>query len=327
MSSNKSQNVLDFYYRMNQKKYEIVDDSNERPVSYAEKVFRECVLALGVESQYNTDCNVGKIIKLLLSKSIGRDNIKLLTKADKYNRLVDAYNSQSCVDAWEASFCLRYFLFDDKSKKIFSNDPKIYELLDNFEKLRTKIRQGHIYWGAKGERLESVSEHTYGACMLAIGIDSEYDISDFNMNKLLEMLILHETEEIIIGDQTEWDGMTPEEKLIEGRKAVINILGSLKRGNEYIRLLDEFNARKTKEASYAYLCDKMEYDLQVKAYEKMGKYDFENRPSNVVTRSKSVNDIINSGAESVFDVHYEYDKPRYTENEPFKLLLEEVKRK
>ena len=62
--------------------------------------------------------------------------------------------------------------------------------------------------------------------ILAMGLDSEFDyFVDFD--KVLRMMLMHETEEIIIGDLTEWDGVSKEEKLERGNEAVSRLLGRL----------------------------------------------------------------------------------------------------
>ena len=138
------------------------------------------------------------------------------------------------------------------------------------------------------------------------------------------MLLLHETEEIKIGDLTEWD-ISKEEKEVKGKMAVNELLSELEGKEELLSLIDEFNDKKTIESSYANLIDKLEYDMQVKVYELEGRYDFEHYPDNVVTRSKRVQDIINYGAGSVFNVHYEYDKERYYPIPCMRRILEETK--
>ena len=53
--------------------------------------------------------------------------------------------------------------------------------------LKNKVRSGLLLWKVDKDRLESVAEHIYGTCILAIGIDSEYDL-DIDLNKVLKIL-------------------------------------------------------------------------------------------------------------------------------------------
>ena len=48
--------------------------------------------------------------------------------------------------------------------------PESDRVYNNYLTLRNKIRQGHIYWGAKGERLESILEHIYGCVVILLGL-------------------------------------------------------------------------------------------------------------------------------------------------------------
>jgi len=75
-----------------------------------------------------------------------------------------------------------------------------------------------------------------------------------------------QTEDIKIGDMTPFDGITREEKRLMGKKAVEDTLAILKQGAKYQDYIEEFEQRITKEAKFAYLCDKMDSDLQAKKY-------------------------------------------------------------
>ena len=59
--------------------------------------------------------------------------------------------------------------------------------------LKDKIRRGWKIWHIERERVESVAEHIYGTCMLAIAIDSEYDFN-VDLVKVIKMLVIHELE-------------------------------------------------------------------------------------------------------------------------------------
>jgi putative hydrolase of HD superfamily len=133
-------------------------------------------------------------------------------------------------------------------------------------KLKDIIREGRKKWHVDRERVESVAEHIYGTCMLAIAIQSEFEEA-VDIEKVIMMLIIHELEEIEIGDLTPFDKVSAEEKLTEGRKAVEKILGNLLQKEKYLALTDEFNTNSTPEAKFAKMCDKLEAELQAKNYE------------------------------------------------------------
>ena len=79
------------------------------------------------------------------------------------------------------------------------------------------LRTGWLKWHISKERSDSIAEHVYGTSILAIALDSELDI-DIDINKVLRMIVLHELEEIIIGDITPYDDVTEEEKIKIGGK-------------------------------------------------------------------------------------------------------------
>lgn len=134
--------------------------------------------------------------------------------------------------------------------------------------LKGVVRTGWRDWRVSRERLESIAEHIYGVQMLAIAMKSEYDY-DVDIEKVIKMLAVHETEEIVIGDLTLFD-IDRETKAEIGHKAVQKIFGGLIGGKEYIDLIMEFDERKTKEAIFAYHCDKLEADIQARIYDLEG---------------------------------------------------------
>ena len=88
-------------------------------------------------------------------------------------------------------------------------------------KLKYKIRSGwdKIHWNVSSDRIESIAEHVYGTCILAISLDSEFK-SNIDLNKVLKMLTIHEIGEVLIGDITPFDNVTPEQKAEIEHKAM-----------------------------------------------------------------------------------------------------------
>lgn len=151
-----------------------------------------------------------------------------------------------------------------------SNKPKnVVEYYVLCNKLKSLIRKGWLDWKVDKERLESVAEHVYGVQMLALAIYSEYEY-DVDISKVIMMLAIHELEEIIIKDQTAWD-ISKEEKNIIGHKAIEDILKNLNLKETFKKLILEFDEKTTKESIFAYMCDKLECDIQSKIYEEENK--------------------------------------------------------
>lgn len=176
--------------------------------------------------------------------------------------------------------------------------------------LKEKIRQGWIYWKVSDTRLESIAEHIYGTQMLAISIYSAFNL-DIDIAKVIMMLALHETEEIKIGDITPFDNVSDAEKLVIGDVAVNEIFATIKNSQDYIDLITEFNAHETPESLFAYLCDKLECDLQAKKYSDRDKCHIYGAVEQINSDDR-VQEIINNGAYSVFQVFAGIDSDKYT---------------
>ncbi len=157
-------------------------------------------------------------------------------------------------------------------------------------KLKSVIRTGWQDWNVKRERIESVAEHVYGVQMLAIAMKSEYQY-DIDIMKVIFMIAIHELGESVIGDITMFQMSKEEKKAIE-HEAVHNILGSLLDGEEIEALFLEFDEHKTKEAIFAYQCDKLECDLQSKLYDEEGCVDLNDQENNKTAQDPKVRELL-----------------------------------
>lgn len=194
-------------------------------------------------------------------------------------------------------------------------------------KLKYKIRSGwdKNHWNVKSERIESIAEHVYGTCILAISLNSEFKL-DMDMEKVLKMLTIHEIGEVLIGDITPFDKISIAEKEQMEHIAMKNVLGNLINKEELFSLLIEFDEHSTQEAKFAYLCDKMEADIQAKVYQDMGyQHSIDDQANNVVFNSPRIAKIIEDGAQTAFDIWYEWDKSKFDGEEIFVRTLSYVK--
>lgn len=167
-----------------------------------------------------------------------------------------------------------------------------YYLLCN--KLKNVIRTGWLNWNVKRERIESIAEHIYSVQMLAIAMHSEYGYDDVDIKKVIFMLAIHELGETIIGDLTQFEISKEEKEKIE-HKAVHKILKDLVNGEQIEKLFLEFDTHQTKEAIFAYQCDKLECDLQCKLYDQEDCVDLSNQDSNIAIKDKRVKELLESG--------------------------------
>lgn len=195
-------------------------------------------------------------------------------------------------------------------------------------RLTDKVRSGwdDKHWNISKDRREDIADHVYKVCNLAIALTSEFDF-DINLAKVLKMLIIHEIGEARIGDITPFDGISPQKKRKIESEAVARAAGFLTQKLEIISLWLEFEDKKTKDAQFAYLCDKLDADLQSKLYQDMGYHNsLDEQEGNVAFQSDAAKQIVQNGAETAFDVWYEYDKSIYKDSPVFMSILDFAKK-
>ena len=239
-----------------------------------------------------------------------------------------------CIGLMVASF-KNYIILKKAYKKAYKKTKKSQEKrLDDAirfyllaTQLKYKIRSGwdETHWNVSKERIESIAEHVYGTCILALSIYSEFE-TNLDINKVVKMLVIHEIGEVLIPDFTPFEGITPEEKMKIEHEAMEKVLGDLIKKDEFYSLLLEFDDKKTKEAVFAHHCDKLEADIQAKVYQDMGcQNPLNEQENNVVFKSQRVQQMVKDGAKSAFDIWYEWDKSLYFDDEIFASILDYVK--
>ena len=192
---------------------------------------------------------------------------------------------------------------------------KIKNLLEFYllaTQLKNKIRSGWKVWNIERERVESVAEHIYGTCILAISIDSEFELG-IDIYKVVMMIVLHEIEEIKIGDLTPFDEITKQEKRRIGKQAVEEVLKTLNKKIEYIELIEEFEEMETKESIFAKMCDKLEADIQCKLYCEENCIDINKKENAHLLEDSRIKKLLQNGEKTVADLFIENDRPIYTE--------------
>lgn len=160
-------------------------------------------------------------------------------------------------------------------------------------RLKNVIRKGWKDWNVNRERVESVAEHIFSVQMLAIAMKSEYQY-DIDIMKVIFMLAIHELGETVIGDLTQFE-ISKEEKEKREREAVSKILSNLLDGKQIEQLFLEFDSHKTKEAIFAYQCDKLECDLQCKLYDEEGCVDLNKQEGNDTMKNSHVQNLLQEG--------------------------------
>ena len=139
----------------------------------------------------------------------------------------------------------------------------------------------------------SVAEHIFGVQMLAIAMKSEYGY-EIDLMKVIFMLAVHELGETVIGDLTQFQIGREEKEKLE-HEAVHQVLTDLLDGDQIEALFLEFDARETKEALFAYQCDKLECDLQSKLYDEEGCVNLQDQDGNDTMQDERVQKLLKEG--------------------------------
>jgi len=129
------------------------------------------------------------------------------------------------------------------------------------EKLKVNTRHS---WLTDASRQESVAEHTWMLCLLAILLSDRLE-KPVDLLKSLKMLVVHDLAEAVTGDIPAHEvSKRQDAKQAEERKAFQRIVSGLPKGNadEIVSLWEEFEKRETPEARFCSSLDKLEAVMQ-----------------------------------------------------------------
>ena len=149
---------------------------------------------------------------------------------------------------------------------------KIIELTRLAGKLKKIERTGWVNW-VKVEDPESVAEHTFRMALLGMMVA---DIKKLNTEKIVEMILLHDIHESVMGD---WDYFAKKKLGKDSfkkreKESIEEISSSIPEGlkEKYYELMKELSEEKTEEARLIKQIDRLEMLFQALDYEKEG-YD------------------------------------------------------
>jgi len=143
----------------------------------------------------------------------------------------------------------------------------IFDFLKSAVSLKDIPRQGWV------EKLsiddpESVADHSYSMAVMGMIIS---DLENFNTEKILKMILLHDLAESKVGDYT--PGKISYEKKKEWENTAFNeIVKKLPTDikSEYLKIWQEYQEKKSSESKIVHQIDKLEMALQAKTYQKKG---------------------------------------------------------
>ena len=200
---------------------------------------------------------------------------------------------------------------------------KAYLLMDSLTNI---VRTGWKNWGVNRERIESIAEHIYSVQQFALIMYLTYkeEYKDLDIYKVLVMLAIHETEEAFIGDLTLFD-ISREEKEKIGHKKVHEFFSQFINGYEFEKIILEFDERKTKEALFAYYCDKLQCDTKAVIYDNENCVDLNNQSNNKSFHNNEVQKLLNKKM-SFGEMWVQFGQDRYNYDRQFMEVSNYIKK-
>lgn len=130
------------------------------------------------------------------------------------------------------------------------------DFLLEIDKLKTIIRRSRI---ADGSRLENTAEHSWHLGMVAMVMADRSDAA-VDLPRVIAMLLVHDIVEVDAGDTFAYDTAGHEDKQERERLAADRIfaLAPAAVAVELRAMWDEYEARETASAQFAYACDRLQ---------------------------------------------------------------------
>jgi putative hydrolase of HD superfamily len=118
------------------------------------------------------------------------------------------------------------------------------------------------------DKPESVADHTFSMAMMGMIFS---DLENYNTEKILKMILLHDLAESVTGDMTPKQ-ISKEEKTVLENNTMKKILNDLPASlqKQYGILWEEYQSNNSKEAKVVHQIDRLEMALQAKIYSNEG---------------------------------------------------------
>jgi len=115
---------------------------------------------------------------------------------------------------------------------------------------------------------ESVADHSYSMAIMSMVIS---DLENYNSEKILKMVLLHDLAESKVGDYTP-DQISKEKKKELENKAFFEIVRNLPDSvrTQYLKIWEEYQENNSPESKIVHQIDRLEMILQAKLYQKEG---------------------------------------------------------
>ncbi|XP_012254653.1 5'-deoxynucleotidase HDDC2 isoform X2 [Athalia rosae] len=141
---------------------------------------------------------------------------------------------------------------------------KLFKFMELVGRLKHVKRTGWILHNVVDP--ETISGHMYRMAMLSFLIDNTENLDKV---KIMQMTLIHDLAECIVGDITPVCGISPEEKHKledEAMQKICDLLGD--KGPDMLTMFREYEEQQTPEAQYVKDLDRLDLIMQAFEYEK-----------------------------------------------------------
>jgi len=131
------------------------------------------------------------------------------------------------------------------------------QFIIEIDKLKQVVRQTYV---TDGSRNENSVEHSWHLAVMAMILSEHANDPDIDLLKVIRMVLIHDIVEIDAGDTFLYDDKHAESKInreLAAADRLFNLLPS-DQADIFRKLWDEFEARQTKEAKFAYALDRLQ---------------------------------------------------------------------
>ncbi|NQV50933.1 MAG: HD domain-containing protein [Candidatus Marinimicrobia bacterium] len=134
--------------------------------------------------------------------------------------------------------------------------------------LKSIPRTGWLQAGIQAVDVESIAGHSFGMSILILYLRPAIQSNGINVERCLNMAMIHDIAEAIVGDLTPLDGVLLEDKHVAEANAFDQIVKDVQEGKYFKELWEDFETANSAEAMLVKRIDKLDMLIQAFLYEK-----------------------------------------------------------
>ncbi len=146
--------------------------------------------------------------------------------------------------------------------------PQLISSLETVYQLKSMPRSGWIQSGVNRTEVESIAGHSFGMSILILFLRPVLQGNGINVERALNMALIHDIAESIVGDLTPNDAVSLDDKHASELEAFQQIMKHVQEGDYFQELWDDFESVGSDEAKLVKRIDKLDMLIQAYLYEK-----------------------------------------------------------